>query len=63
MIEIPKGMWFRDAVILVQSQLGNKQYETFKFNDIVITVSKDSNIDDLGVIYYLKCELRKLKGE
>lgn len=33
------------------------------FNDISMFVRETSNVEDLSVIYNLKCELRNLKGE
>lgn len=63
MYEPGKGVNFRQAVRDLKQILtdSNQDYKMLKFNDIIITVSKDSNEDDIVVIYDLKHELRRLK--
>lgn len=41
----------------------NNSYRMIKFNDILITVSHDSNIDDICVIYDLKHKIRQLENK
>lgn len=66
MYEPDKGITFRDAVKQLQDDIKwanfkdheSPTYKTMNFNDISITVSMDSNVDDLAIIYELK---RKIK--
>jgi len=56
-----KGTNFRQAVRDLKELLTyeEKSYETLRFNDIDVTVSVDSNEDDIAVIYELKRQLNK----
>lgn len=60
-IEAPKGSSFFDAVRDVKKTLKQKGYPdaTLIFNDLYITVSADSNENDIAVIYNLKHKLRQ----
>ncbi len=62
MIEAQAGETFDNAVRRVQSHLYNKgsEYTTLNFNDINVTVSYNSNVDDLRTVFYLKQKLAKL---
>lgn len=42
-------------------QRENQAYKVMKFNDILIIVSVDSNIDDLCTIYDLKRKIQQLE--
>ena len=53
-IEAEKGMNFYEAVKFAKKEIKETDYLDLKFNDILIRVSKDSNIDDLSITYYLK---------
>jgi len=59
-----KGINFRQAVRDLQAKLYNENthYESIKFNDIVVTVSVDSLVDDIAVIYDLKHKIRQLEA-
>lgn len=61
MYEAEKGMNFYQAVKTLQEILREKRskYRIMVFNDINVTVSIDSNIDDLSIIYDLKRQLAK----
>lgn len=52
---------FREAVEFVKEAARGSgyKYEVMKFKDILITVSVDSNIDDLAVIYNLRADAQK----
>ena len=62
MYEPDKGMSFYGAIKELQDLLKyeGQEYRIMKFNDILITVSHDSNIDDLSTIYELKRKLARL---
>lgn len=61
MYEPEKGMNFYQAVKTLQEILrqDKSKYRIMIFNDINLTVSVDSNIDDLSIIYDLKRRLEK----
>lgn len=62
MYEPDKGMSFHGAVKELQTRLKyeGQEYRIMKFNDILVTVSHDSNVDDLATIYELKRNLARL---
>jgi hypothetical protein len=60
-IEAEKGMNFYEAVKFAKKEIKETDYLDLKFNDIVVRVSKDSNIDDLSIIYHLKHTINRLK--
>lgn len=57
-----KGESFFSAVRKVQGSLAPGRYCDLEFNEIRVRVSKDSNIDDLSVIYDLKAKIRRLEA-
>jgi hypothetical protein len=63
--EPPKGESFRNAVTNLKQDLRRtgSAYKQILFNEIYVTVSPDSNIDDICTIYDLKHELRRLKNK
>ena len=57
------GENFINAVKRVKSMLKNDEdYLDLEFNELRIRVSKNSNIDDLCVIYDLKHTIRRMKS-
>jgi len=61
-VQAEKGMNFYDAVKKVKENMfNNESYLDLEFNDIRVRVSKDSNIDDLSTIYYLKRTIERMK--
>jgi hypothetical protein len=61
-VQAEKGDNFYGAVRKVKEQiLRDDQYLDLEFNGIHIRVSKDSNIDDLSTIYYLKRTIERMK--
>ena len=59
-IEIDKGMnFFHASQFAKEEARKNGTYVMFKFNDIVITISHDSNLDDIAIIYDLKRKIRR----
>jgi hypothetical protein len=61
-VQAEKGMNFYDAVKKVKENMfNNESYLDLEFNGIHIRVSKDSNIDDLSTIYYLKRTIERMK--
>jgi hypothetical protein len=61
-VQAEKGMSFYEAAKKVKEQiLRDDQYLDLEFNNISVRVSKDSNIDDLTTIYYLKCKVERMK--
>ena len=58
-----KGLMFISAVKELKGilQRENQAYRMMRFNDILITVSVDSNTDDLCTIYDLKHKIRQLE--
>jgi hypothetical protein len=61
-VQAEKGMSFYEAAKKVKEQiLRDDQYLDLEFNGIYIRVSKDSNIDDLSTIYYLKRTIERMK--
>ena len=58
-----KGLMFGNAVKELKEilQRENQTYRIMKFNDILVTVSFDSNIDDLCTIYTLKHKIQQLE--
>jgi hypothetical protein len=61
-VQAERGMSFYDSVKKVKEQiLREGQYLDLEFNSIHIRVSKDSNIDDLSTIYYLKHTIERMK--
>lgn len=65
MFEVDKGVSFREACELAKNECYNKGFISLimKFNHITLNVSKDSNIDDLSTIYYLKSELYRYQNK
>lgn len=61
--EPSKGLMFVSAVNELKGvlQRENQAYRMMRFNDILITVSVDSNTDDLCTIYDLKHKIRQLE--
>jgi hypothetical protein len=61
--EPSKGLMFVSAVNELKGvlQRENQAYRIMKFNDILVTVSVDSNTDDLCTIYNLKHKIRQLE--
>ena len=57
-----KGHNFVSACRELQGMLGKGEYRIMQFNDHLITVSQDSNIDDLATIYNLKHQIARLKA-
>lgn len=62
--EADKGTQFYTAVSQCQAKIKStgRKYMMMKFNDIEITVSDDSNHDDIATIYDLKYKLRQNSG-
>lgn len=60
-----KGIAFYDAVKELKTILKDSKsaYRMMLFNDIHVTVSVDSNPDDIATIYDLKHEIRRLKNK
>ncbi len=60
--EAEKGMAFYDVVKECKKQLknSNSTYKQILFNEIYVTVSIDSNDDDIATIYDLKREIKML---
>lgn len=58
-----KGLMFISAVKELKKilYLENQLYRMMRFNDILVTVSVDSNTDDLCTIYDLKHKIRQLE--
>jgi hypothetical protein len=61
--EPPKGESFRNAVDNLKKKLQTTggSYRQILFNEIYVTVSSDSNVDDICTIYDLKHEMRRVK--
>lgn len=57
------GLMFVSAVreLKIILQRENQAYRMMKFNDILVTVSVDSNTDDLCTIYDLKRKIQQLE--
>jgi hypothetical protein len=60
-IDAEMGMNFYEAVKFAKKEIKGTDYLDLKFNDIIVRVSKDSNIDDLSTIYNLKHTINRLK--
>jgi hypothetical protein len=61
-VQAEKGMSFYDSVKEVKEQiLRDNQYLDLEFNNIRVRVSKNSNIDDLAIIYDLKRIIERMK--
>jgi hypothetical protein len=61
-VQAEKGDNFYEAVRKVKENMfNNESYLDLEFNDIRVRVSKDSNIDDLSTIYYLKRTIERMK--
>jgi hypothetical protein len=62
-IEAQAGEWVGDYFKRVKEYLqdSSSRYETVRFNDVFVTVSRDSNVDDLLTIYDLNREVNRLK--
>lgn len=58
-----KGTAFHYAVKELKQILKNENdsYRMIKFNDILVTVSHDSNINDICIIYDLKNRIKQLE--
>ena len=58
-----KGTNFYDAVKDLKFELfrTGRSYKEMSFNDIILTVYRDSNIDDIATIYDLKCKISRLE--
>jgi len=58
-----KGTSFHDAVRECKKEIvrTGRLYMMMTFNEINVTISIDSNPDDIATIYDLKHELRRLK--
>jgi hypothetical protein len=63
-IEAQAGEWVGAFFERVKQSLqgSSRLYETARFNDVFVTVSWDSNVDDLLIIYDLKCQINRLGG-
>jgi hypothetical protein len=62
-IEAQAGEWVGSFFERVKEELKTSDhfYQTVRFNDVFVTVSWDSNVDDLLIIYDLKCQINRLK--
>lgn len=60
--EPEKGIAFYTSVKDLKSELEKtgSAYAHLRFNEILVTVSKDSNPDDIATIYDLKNKLRRM---
>ena len=62
-VHAEKGDSFYTAVKKVKDNiLKSTDYIDLEFNEIRVRVSKDSNIDDLAIIYDLKCKIRRMEA-
>lgn len=58
-----KGTNFYDAVNDLKFELfrSGGSCREMSFNDIILTVYRDSNINDIAAIYDLKCKISRLE--
>lgn len=61
MYEVEKGVSFRKSVQDLKATLKPGEYRIMEFNKILLTVSQDSNEDDICIIYELKHQINRLK--
>lgn len=59
-----KGVMFYDAVKELKAHLAKtgSSYAQMVFNEIYVTVSSDSNPDDIASIYDLKNKIRRMEA-
>lgn len=59
--EVSKGQHFYGGIIECKAEIkrSGRKYMIMRFNELDITVSHDSNSDDLATIYDLKHKLRQ----
>lgn len=52
------------AIKRIKNTFENADYNIafLRINDIHLTISRDSNPDDIALIYNLKCRIRNLEG-